>query len=127
MAIAFALGESSCKKAGETNAALIANWVKQPVSPGSALYLKITDNTNFQMGYTVGPDYTETLFGKYSSTGSQVVFTTTGGQQAYCMYVSGIYNYTINANQLNLAVAHDPCTDSSGILRSQVLDGSWTQ
>jgi hypothetical protein len=73
MALAFVIAQNSCRKAGEPNAGLIANWVKYPVSPGGNLYLKITDNTNFQMGYTLGPNYTETLLGKYSSTGSQIV------------------------------------------------------
>ncbi|HWB62101.1 MAG TPA: hypothetical protein VG603_01230, partial [Chitinophagales bacterium] len=105
----------SCKK--EHGNSIAGHWVKSPVSPGGQVNLDIPDGSHFQLGYTVGIVYYETVSGTYTSNGSQVAFTNLSGPSPYCAGLPGTYTYTVSDNRLVLTVVDDSCIDTSGAKR----------
>ena len=116
----------SCKKEPLTNN-FIANWIKNPISPGGNTYLKITDNSNFQIGYTVGPNYTKTAEGTYIYTSNQITFYYTPGPFNPCSNIPGNYQYKVVDSKFTLSLISDTCIDSIGTPRSTTIAGTWSQ
>jgi len=90
------------------------------------VYLKFTDNTNFQLG--TGSVFTQLGAGTYTYTANQITFTfqTATNGAPVCAGTSGTYIYS-GTNGLILSTMLDTCGASTQLPRSTIIGGAWVK